>query len=245
MKINKKFEIVAKIEKRDNGITVVASDETLDRHGEVLKIADWDLTEFRKAPRMLIDHDHRVEKIVGAWRNPRIQDGELLLDADFHEITELSKAVSEMVKEGYLNTVSVGAIYKPAQNDGDRPTLELIETSWVTVGANPNARVKKALETEEVEKEVEITEYLTNVEKDVEEVEKIAILEQKNNELQIENDSLKNKIKDLEEQCEKHVQTLTEMSQKNKALRKGLLTKLMLKSVAQQVNRKLQQLNKL
>lgn len=133
------------IQKAENKITVIASDETLDRHGDVLPIDAWDLSKFKKAPRMLVDHDHQVSSIVGKWENVRIEGKQMLMDAVFHDITELARAVKEMVIQGFLDTVSVGFIWHGPERDGDRPSFELIETSWVTVPANPNAHISKSL----------------------------------------------------------------------------------------------------
>lgn len=133
------------IKQADNLITVIASDETLDRHGDVLPIDQWDLTKFLLSPRMLVDHNHEVASIVGKWVNTRIENGKLMMDAVFHDITELSTAVKEMVVQGFLDTVSVGFIFHGPENDGGRPSFELIETSWVTVPANPSARVVKGI----------------------------------------------------------------------------------------------------
>lgn len=136
---------IIEVKAEDGKITVVASDETLDRHGDVLPIDQWDLTKFISAPRMLVDHDHQVSSIVGKWLNPRIQGKQLLMDADFHGITDLSKAVQKMVQDGYLNTVSVGFIPHGPSEDGGREVFELLETSWVTVPANPNAQIQASL----------------------------------------------------------------------------------------------------
>lgn len=135
------------VNKTDKKVTVIASDETLDRHGDVLPISQWDLTKFMMSPRMLVDHNHQVESIVGKWDNVRVEGNQLLMDADFHGITELSKAVKEMVDGGYLDTVSVGFIYNGPDKDGATPSFELIETSWVTVPANPNARVLERMKS--------------------------------------------------------------------------------------------------
>lgn len=153
-----KLQAKVTIKKENDTITVVASDETLDRHGEVLPIDQWDLSKFIGSPRMLVDHNHQVEKIVGKWVNPRVENKQLLFDAVFHEYTELSKAVKQMVEGGFLNTVSVGFIPHGPKKDGDRETFELIETSWVTVPANPSATVvnrMKALEKEPITPEQE------------------------------------------------------------------------------------------
>jgi HK97 family phage prohead protease len=133
------------IQKGEKGITVIASDETLDRHGDVLPIDQWDLKKFKLSPRMLVDHNHEVASIVGKWNNVRIEGKKLLMDADFHDFTDLAVAVKKMVEEGYLDTVSVGFIWNGPDKDGGKASFELIETSWVTVPANPSARVTEAL----------------------------------------------------------------------------------------------------
>lgn len=143
----KKLRGKVAIAKDAGKITVVASDETLDRHGDVLPIEQWDISKFVEAPRMLIDHDHSVKSIVGRWRNPRIVGKQLLMDAEFHAITPLAKEVCQMVEEGFLNTVSVGFIWHEPDQDGGRPSFELIETSWVSVPANPSARVQASLKS--------------------------------------------------------------------------------------------------
>ncbi len=144
--MKKKQYIVAKVKVlKDAGkISVVASDETLDRHGDVLPIQNWDLTKFMLSPRMLVDHNHEVSSIVGKWDNTRIENNQLVMDANFHGITPLSVAVEKMVNQDYLDTVSVGFIYHGPTEDGGQGSMELIETSWVTVPANPSARVMKS-----------------------------------------------------------------------------------------------------
>lgn len=228
----KKLQFTAKIVKGDGkSITVVASDETLDRHGDVLKIEDWDLSQFLKAPRMLIDHDHRVEKIVGRWENPRIENRQLLLDANFHDITELSRAVHQMVMEDHLNSVSIGAIYNAPERDGERGRMELIETSWVTVGANPNALVvSRALEITESDEDVnKIKEFVAIEEKIETKNEDTARVKQ----LEEENNEQAEVIKTLESILEKRNQALKNAEAK---LRKYAVTKLLMAEIAKNVN---------
>ncbi len=167
---------VISVKQEENKITVVASDETLDRHGDVLPIENWDLSKFKSAPRMLVDHDHQVSSIVGKWENVRIEGKQLLMEANFHNITELSRAVAEMVKQAYLDTVSVGFIYHGPKQDGGHDTFELIETSWVTVPANPSAKVQASLKSLQEktltdEETAKVKDYLG---KDLEEDEEVA-----------------------------------------------------------------------
>ena len=149
--------ITGTVERAGDKITFIASDETKDRYGDSIPILNWDLSKYRKAPRLLVDHDHRVEKIVGKASGIRVDKGakKLLFEPLFHGITELSRQVEEMVKTGHLDTVSVGFIPHPPA-DKTKGTFdgknELIEISFVTVPANPNAhQIKSLIEKEEKE----------------------------------------------------------------------------------------------
>lgn len=236
--------------KEGDNLVIVASDETLDRHGEVLKISAWDLSEFKKAPRILVDHDHRVESIVGKASDIWIEDNKLLFTPIFHEITQLSREVKEMVEQGFLDTVSVGFIPHGAEKDGDSGRNELIEISFVTVGANPNARAKalheqvsKATASDE---EKALIEKFTGQEKCV--CEKCGILESEKKELVLEikllNDKLSArsaKLKSVSDRCEKLQKALTDAS--NKTLQDDT-ARVMLKEVARVVNQSLYKVNK-
>jgi HK97 family phage prohead protease len=101
----------------------------------------------KKNPVLLVNHDYKVENIVGAAKNIRNEENKLVFDSVFHEITQLSRDVKEMVKGGFLNTVSVGFMRKGPKKDGDMDKNELFEISFVPVPANPSAaRLKAALE---------------------------------------------------------------------------------------------------
>jgi HK97 family phage prohead protease len=157
-----------KLQRKGEKFEFVASDETLDRSNEVLKIESWDLTNFMMNPVLLVNHDYKVENIVGLAKDLRIEDRQLKFTPEFHAITELAKNVQDMVREGVLNTVSVGFIPHGPAGDGELPRNELLEISFVPVPANPGAqRLKAALEAEvkseqkaEVEKWVKQNEVL-------------------------------------------------------------------------------------
>lgn len=130
------------VQKDANGeITVIVSDETVDRSGESLPIKNWDLTNFNTAPRMFVDHDYRVEALTGMWKNARVEDGKLKMVPVFHEVTEVARNTKELVETGFLNTVSVGYLQRK-RADGTM-VFELLEVSWVGVPCNPNARVER------------------------------------------------------------------------------------------------------
>lgn len=124
----------------DGTITVVASDETVDRHGETIKVDGWDLKNFKKNAVMLVSHNWS-DLPIGKWLKPRVEDNKLLMDAKFSETSSKATEVLNLVKEGILNTVSVGLIVK--DRDEKDPSIitkaELLEVSWVSLPANPNA----------------------------------------------------------------------------------------------------------
>lgn len=140
--MNKEF-LTGRVIKAENGrISVVVTDETVDRSGESLPISSWDLTNFMKSPRMFADHDYSIGSITGKWENVRKENGKLIMDPVFHELTDLAKINKSLVESGFLDTTSVGFLRK-AQKDGS-VINELFEVSWVGVPCNPNARVLSA-----------------------------------------------------------------------------------------------------
>lgn len=133
-----KLQLKAFARKSEDGrITVIASDETVDRSGEVVPIDAWDLANFRQSPRLLIDHDYSVKSVVGLAENIRVQGRQLLFDPLFHEITQAARETKQMVEQGFLDTVSVGFLRR---EEGGRILNELLEVSFVAVPCNPNAR---------------------------------------------------------------------------------------------------------
>jgi hypothetical protein len=135
----KKQFIEARVEKKNDRIIFIASDESIDRHGESLDIEKWDLKNFKKNPVLLAEHWPAIENIVGKAKKIWIEGKKLLFEPQFHEITEMARTVKAMVEEGVLQTVSVGFI--PKEN-----SYELLEISFVAIPANANARMQKALE---------------------------------------------------------------------------------------------------
>ncbi len=57
----------------DGTISVIASDETVDRYGDIIDQKGWDLTNFKKNPMILVDHFYSVSAIVGQAKRMRIE----------------------------------------------------------------------------------------------------------------------------------------------------------------------------
>lgn len=154
-KTKKKIYLQAELKKVEDKLMFVASDETLDRHGDVIPIDSWDLKNYRKNPVLLINHDYSVESIVGkaGSLNLDLDTKQLTFEPIFHELTQTSSEAKAMVEGGYLSTVSVGFMPIWPKKDGDKIKYELLEISFVPVPANPSAERLKALEGEAVDDE--------------------------------------------------------------------------------------------
>jgi HK97 family phage prohead protease len=139
-----KILMYGEVKSLDGKITVIASDFSVDRHGEKVNPDGWLLKQFKKNPVMLIGHDYSSLP-VGKWKNIKVEGGQLVAEAVFAS-TEKAKEVESLVRDEILNAVSVGFIAKK-RNEKDFTVIdeaELLEISWVSVPANPNA-LRRAL----------------------------------------------------------------------------------------------------
>lgn len=130
----------------------VMSDDSVDRMGDIIDPAGWQLANFRKNPVALFGHNSGFP--IGNWRDVRVVGNQLrgkleLLPPVSDRLRELHSAVAA----GVLRAVSVGfnptAQPEPIEGSpyGVRFTKsELLECSLVSVPANPNAlQVAKSL----------------------------------------------------------------------------------------------------
>jgi len=125
----------------------VLSDETVDRYGEIILAAGWDLSAFKKNPIALFNH--HADAIVGTWENVRVEGRRLIGRLKLAEegTSELVDKVRRLWKQGILKAVSVG--FRPLDKEPiDKESSwgpyrylksELVECSLVAVPANPNA----------------------------------------------------------------------------------------------------------
>lgn len=135
--------------------TVVASDETVDRYGDVIEAAGWQLDAYRSNNVVLVDHSYRVEDIVGRGF-PYIEGSALKMRIELDPPAKNRKAaiVANLLETGSLQAVSVG--FRPLEYDAivderGRPTggvrftkSELMEVSLVAVPANPAALIENS-----------------------------------------------------------------------------------------------------
>ncbi|MBI4231175.1 MAG: HK97 family phage prohead protease [Planctomycetes bacterium] len=143
------------------------SDETEDRHGDVISVDGWDLAHFQRNPVFLWTHDYLAPP-VGKAVGVQVRDGKLEFDIEFadRDTFEFADTVFRLYKGGFLRATSVGfmphewvtedldedgnavgaEVTKPAVRKRRRYTKqELLELSAVPVPANPNATIQESL----------------------------------------------------------------------------------------------------
>ena len=140
------------VNETDNTVTAVVSSESIDREGDVIRVAGWDLKSFRKHPVLLADHNYfDIRSQIGEWTSMKVDRSakELVGTAKYYAGAGNEKAdwAFELAKRGKA-AFSVGFIpdasrmQRREDDDGkfagiDFRGQELLEVSHVTVPANP------------------------------------------------------------------------------------------------------------
>lgn len=133
-------------------VKFIASNEEVDRYGDIIRAKGWQLDNFRKNPMLLFGHNS-ADYPIGRVRSIKVEGTQLVADAEFMtaDLSEQADTVYRMVKAGFLNAVSVGfrpierpkKIMHPETNEwtGGFEFLkqELFELSVVPVPALPGA----------------------------------------------------------------------------------------------------------
>lgn len=142
------------IDEAKRTILFVASDESEDRYGDIIRQDGWQLGNYRKNPVGLWCHDsngmcsaHNGMPVARGLRAD-IAGQELLWLAQFWPVGEyeFSDLIFNAYRNGFMNAVSVGFIpqeFKFIEEGSGTEFLkqELLEVSFVPLPANPNALV--------------------------------------------------------------------------------------------------------
>lgn len=135
--------------------TFVASDESVDRYGDIIRVDGWDLSNFKRNPVLLFGHDSRKVPI-GRVPDIGVEGKQLIAGTEFRPEGDSVDAddVWLALQGGFLNAVSVGFLPTVEPNvmrgepdkNGYAPITgfefigqELLELSVVPVPANPAA----------------------------------------------------------------------------------------------------------
>lgn len=143
-------------------VSVIGTDGSEDRHGSVINPAGWDVTSYRENPVVLWGHEQARWPAIGRTVSLKRVGGQWVFDIEFaveqwrHMGDNIAATVHELMRDGFLNAVSVSFIPKEWK-EREASTIpsffaenieytrqELTEISVVNVGSNRNA-LKKAL----------------------------------------------------------------------------------------------------
>ncbi|TMQ24148.1 MAG: phage major capsid protein [Deltaproteobacteria bacterium] len=127
-----------------NGQEFVLSDETPDRMDDVIMADAWDLASFQKNPIALFNHNSNAP--IGKWANVRVVDKQLRghLELAPAGTSDRIDEIRKLIEADILRATSVGFRPKeskprPESNGLFFTKAELVESSLVSVPANPNA----------------------------------------------------------------------------------------------------------
>lgn len=134
---------VEKASKNDADFMAVASTGAEDRHGEIVSVDGWDISNFKKNPVLLWAHNHDIPAVGVAtkvWVEGKGKRAKLMIEGKLNEATELARGLKELVKDGVIRTMSVG--FRVMEMDDNTFTKqELLEVSFVNVPANSQAMI--------------------------------------------------------------------------------------------------------
>lgn len=155
---------VKSIDKENHTLTMVASTQDVDRHGDTIIQSGWILDQFAKNPVILNSHryDDATEVIANATRTEIVGKGKRSkLEQDWRFAVEenpKAKIIFDLYAAGFLHASSVGFIPREFKEEKDGSTdwwtiekAELLEVSAVSVPANAMALAKaKGIEVEKL-----------------------------------------------------------------------------------------------
>ena len=112
-----------------------------DRIGDYLRKGAFrkTISEFKKNPVMLIDHENSVNNIAGSYTRVEEDENGLYLEGKISNAPELA-TVRMLVAEGHLQTLSIGGMFYYEDDGKAISEVDLFEVSLVAIPMNPDAR---------------------------------------------------------------------------------------------------------
>jgi uncharacterized protein len=147
--------VLKKVDEKKRTLTIIGTDETKDRQGDIVMVNGWVLDNFLNNPVFLWAHDYGsipIGKATMVWkkRSPR----RMVFEETFPEegLFPLADLIFELFKGKFINASSVGFIpldWEEMKPGEDEPSTwwtprryirqELLELSGCAVPANPSA----------------------------------------------------------------------------------------------------------
>jgi len=137
----------------ENELDFIATDESLDRYHEVIRLDGWKTANYLANPVVVDSHNYwSVLSILGGTTKLTIREGAMHNRVRFAVDNPAGRISYKMAKAGFIRSESVGFIPLKWENgigpnDPNRTFTEqeLLEISLVSVPANPGATVERAL----------------------------------------------------------------------------------------------------
>jgi len=117
-------------------IKFVASSEVLARDGKSLKMANFDLTNFRANPVFLWAHDYAGRPPIGRVDWVDVVGDTLQARVVFDQGDPFAREVERKYRENFIRAVSIG--WNDVQK-GKRTYHDLLDLSSVPIGSDPTA----------------------------------------------------------------------------------------------------------
>jgi hypothetical protein len=158
------------LDEKTGRLSAVVSSETIDRDGDIIRTAGWDMKNFNAHPVLLANHDyHSLRSHIGVWEKMEVHGDVMIGQARFFigKGNEEADWAFELAKEKQL-AFSVGFIPDMEKavplHKGDAfgaqgmeyKGQELLEVSAVTVPSNPDAlqRLVKSANLQPIVREI-------------------------------------------------------------------------------------------
>lgn len=166
--MKKKIFLQGSVTKSENGrYKIIASTASIDRQGDSIDQAGWDLTNFKSNPVLLWAHDYSSLPIGKIWEIG-VNGNQLEAEFEFapEEANPKAAQIQKLYDGGFVNASSVGLI--PKERNGHVITkAELLELSLVPVPANQEALrlaiSSKSVDVSLIEKDLEKGEIADQV----------------------------------------------------------------------------------
>lgn len=151
-------------ERVSKDLEFVLSDATPDRYDDVIDPDGWDLRNFSNNPIALFNHNSNFP--IGRWENLSVKNGQLrgFLRMAPEGTSPRIDEIRKLIEADILRAVSVGFLPKEskplAAGSFNYTKSELVETSLVSVPANPNAlAVAKSMKISRETQDLIFAEY--------------------------------------------------------------------------------------
>ena len=121
----------------------------LDKQGDLILNGAFGEDISTKASSVKFLWQHNPSNPIGVIKSLSVDSYGLFMEADINLSTNLGQEAAELVKQGALDSLSIGFISKEASfnQDGHREikSIDLLEISIVTFPANPKAQINSII----------------------------------------------------------------------------------------------------